>query len=434
MRFLARPLTQCRTSAKRSGSGRFRLLRDSAAHIHQPVLSFLRLDWLGTDRVVGYSRAVALLYIPALVILLLIAAEVISIPADQKGTDFVSFWVAAKLVLAGGNPYDLSQLFALQGESLYAFFYPPPFLFPILPFGALPFGIALTVWAVLGTALAVLAIRPFSPSIWPVLAFPPLLVNAAHGQNGALTAALFFGAALTFEKRPFLAGLLLGCFIIKPHLALLFPVAFLAGRRWSVVAGGAVSASFWLAASFFAFGPDIWADFMAKGAEATAHMEHDTTLHPKFVSLFGMVRAPGGPLWASYGAQAIAALAAAICVAIAWKREDSAFAMSVLATGAVLATPFVYSYDLVLLLLPLCWLARDGLQRGFRPWVKLAMTVAFWTPLVDRILGISMGINPAFLANAGLMAALFWQRTGRQACHRTIDSDAGHEGEFMGNA
>lgn len=378
--------------------------------IQKPVLAFLRLDWLGADRIVDYSRAIALLYVPGLAFLLLVAADVLTIPSDHTGTDFVSFWTAAKLIISGGSPYDEAAHFALQEGSHYAFLYPPPFLFPILPFGYLPYGVALTLWALLGIAVVAVLARRFSPSIWPVLAFPPLLVNAAHGQNGALTGALFFGAALAMEKRPFLAGLLLGCFVIKPHLALLFPVAFLFGQRWKVIAGGAVSALFWIGASYLSFGPDIWREFLTKGAEATEYLEYNELLHPKLVSLFGMVRTPGGPLWLAYGMQAAAALVAAACVAWAWRSGDTAFGMAVLATGAVLTTPFIYSYDLVILLLPIAWLARDGMARGFRPWVKTAMVVAFWMPLVDRVLGVSLGVNPAFVANAILMAALFYQR------------------------
>lgn len=412
-RIFGRALTQCLCRANRSGGAVFRLPLRRSAPNQAAMKAFLRLDWLGTDRIVGYSRAIALLYVPVLAFLLLVSAGVVSIPSDHTQTDFVSFWAAAKLILAGGSPYDQAALYALQGPSKYAFLYPPPFLFPILPFGALPYSTGLFAWVIAGIAIFFMAARKLSPSPWPVLAMPALLVNAADGQNGALTGALFVGAALTIEKRPFIAGLLLGCFIVKPHLALMFPFAFLFGRQWQVIAGGIVSVLFWVLASTLAFGPDIWPGFMAKSAEASALLADNAMLHPKMASLYGMIRAPGGSLALAYAAQALSALIAAACVAYAWTRRDAAFGMAVLGAGAVLTTPFIYAYDFVLLIVPLVWLARDGMARGFAPWVKLAMVVAFWMPLVDRVFGANIGVNPAYLANAALMAALFYQRNWR---------------------
>src|ERR1700744_2183526 len=64
------------------------------------------------------------------------------------------------------------------------------------------------------------------------LAAPAAYVNAMSGQNGAFTAALMGGGILLLEKRPLMAGTLLGALCIKPHLALLVPIALAAGGHW----------------------------------------------------------------------------------------------------------------------------------------------------------------------------------------------------------
>ena len=367
---------------------------------------------MGRDRVVSYARLTSLLYIPGLVFLLLVALDLLPIQRDTTGIDFVSFWTAARLILEGGNPYDFASLAAQQSGSKYAFLYPPPFLMVVLPFGVLPYSVALLAWVGIGIAAFVAVARNLVPSVWPVLAFPPLLINAAHGQNGAITATLFIGAALVMGRRPFLAGMLLGCLIIKPHLALLFPIAFLSGRKWAVVLGGAASVVLWCAASYLLLGSEAWVGFLTKGSEAKGLLEHNAMLLPKMVSVFGMLRAPGAPLWLAYGAQVAVGLAAAFAVSVSWAKagEDTGFPMAVLATGAVLATPFIYSYDFVLLFLPIAWLAEDGMRRGFKGWVKAIMVVAFTIALFDRQLSSVIGFNPAFLASALLLFGLFHQR------------------------
>ncbi len=42
------------------------------------------------------------------------------------------------------------------------------------------------------------------------LAFPAVLINVGHGQNGFLTAALLGGALVVLDRRPLFAGILFG--------------------------------------------------------------------------------------------------------------------------------------------------------------------------------------------------------------------------------
>ena len=75
-----------------------------------------------------------------------------------------------------------------------------------------------------------------------ILAFPAFLVNAGHGQNGFLSAALIGGGALCSTSAPLLAGLCLGALVYKPQLAVMIPIALIAARRWTTLAAAAASA------------------------------------------------------------------------------------------------------------------------------------------------------------------------------------------------
>src|SRR5579871_300515 len=156
----------------------------------------------------------------------LIAAAWIALSAgglDRRGEpiggDFVSFWTASRFVLAGHPDlaYDTAAHWAAQkalfGPSLgyAAFFYPPTALLLCAPLGLLPYFASLAAWLAATGYAYVRVLRGFLPSLdsVTVLAFPAALVNATHGQNGFLSAALIGGAFLVLDRRPRLAGLLI---------------------------------------------------------------------------------------------------------------------------------------------------------------------------------------------------------------------------------
>ena len=126
-----------------------------------------------------------------------------------------------------------------------AFFYPPMFLILCLPLGLLPYLASLAVWLAATGLAYVRVVRAWLGErldALPALAFPAVLVNAGHGQNGFLSAALFGAGALWLERRPILAGVCFGCLVYKPQLGLMIPLALLAAGRWKTLAGAAGAA------------------------------------------------------------------------------------------------------------------------------------------------------------------------------------------------
>ena len=113
-----------------------------------------------------------------------------------------------------------------------------------------------------GYLLIVRRIAPHHLIIWWALAFPGAFQNFGYGQNGFLSVILLGGGLLLLESNPFLGGLLLGLFSYKPHLAVLVPLALLAGRRWRALAGLLTGALGLALASLWVFGPDIWRVFL----------------------------------------------------------------------------------------------------------------------------------------------------------------------------
>jgi len=363
--------------------------------------------WLDRDRVTGYAKILAIAYVPLLVIpyRYAIGAEA----GGRPSVDFMSFWSAA--VLAWRDPasaYDAATQIAFQAQHFASdgrylpFLYPPPFLALVAPLGLLPFALAYPLFVAVTYGVYVAFARRLLPgATWPIAVFPALYVNAVQGQTAALFTGLFAGASMLVERRPWLAGALYGCLIFKPQLGLLIPVALIAAGQWRAVLGAAISATALLAAALLLFGPQTYAAFLTNSA-TSAGLLHGVLDWAKVQSLFGAVRQVGGPFWLAAGMQAAMALLAAVVVARVWRSPaDVLTRAAALATGALLATPYVLDYDFVLLIVPVCWLARGGLQGGFGPWDRAILVLAFLGPVACRYLAIAAGFNLAPLALAG---------------------------------
>jgi hypothetical protein len=381
------------------------------------VLAALRrADWLDGARARRWATILLACLAVAAVAWLVTAHDLIDAAGRPLGTDFLSFYAAARLALVGlpALAWDPAAHAAAEtavfGRELgyWAFFYPPPFLVLVLPLGLVPYGTALLVWIGATTAAALTVLRRLAPTVPAValLAAPALWLNAGHGQNGALTLALLVGGLLLADRRPLIAGLLLGCLVVKPHLALVLPVAVLAAGRWRVAAGGALAATALAALSFVAFGAETWRAFLAAGPLARAALEDDLVGAHKMVSVFAAVRLLGGPVALAYAAQAVAAVAALAAVAVTVRRHRPAAPALVAITAAAtpLVSPFLLDYDLTMLLPPLAWLAAAGARRGFRAWEKLVLLAAYLWPLLGRSVAAGLHLPLAPLLAAAVLA------------------------------
>jgi arabinofuranan 3-O-arabinosyltransferase len=295
-------------------------------------------------------------------------------------TDFVNVWAAGRLVLGGhaAAAYDwpthkLAEDSALGHafDGYYGWHYPPPFLFVAAALALLPYTFAFLVWTA-GTFLTYLAaIRTIIGDRVGYLlaaAFPPALANFFVGQNGFLSAALFGGTLILIERRRLiLAGALLGLLSYKPHLGLLFPIALVAGGQWRVIATASVVAGVMTAVSWFAFGSESWVAFLGNvGQSSQAVFAGGKADWSKLQTAFGLVRTLGGSEALAWTAQAAVAVTAAAVVAYVWRsRAPYEIKAAALGTGALLATPYLYTYDLAVLAVPLAFLFRLGRTRGF---------------------------------------------------------------------
>ena len=332
---------------------------------------------------------------------------------NLRQMDFISFWAAGKLVLAGNAKaaFDVAlhnqvQAALVDFDGLMPFAYPPPFLLVVTPFAMLPYGIAAIVWVAITYTLYIAAARRFAPSSgWTAAAFPPVLVNGIIAQNGLLTGAVFISGMTLLKRHPLRSGLMLGCLVIKPHLAVLFPLALAAGRNWRAFAGAAASSVGLSLIALLAFGSDVYQAFFEQMPLFSSIAAQGLVGWHKMASVYASLRLAGAGPAVAWSAHILIACTAALAVGLVWRSDTALDAKAaILAAASVLISPYLYLYDTVLLVLPFVWLARSG--------EDLRVLAALWCISFVVALqnwGLNDVLNPAPLLPIA-MIALIWRK------------------------
>jgi len=337
---------------------------------------------------------------------------------DDKGlgipTDFVNVWSAGRLVLEGqpASAYDWGIQKALQVATLgqdydgnFAWHYPPPFLFVAAVLGSFPYVGAFVAWPVVSflpyaVVIRALVGRPFG---WLLAAaFPALLVNAAIGQNGFLTAALI-GATLYFlPSRPVVAGVCLGLLSYKPQYGLLFPLVLIATAQWRAFITAAVVTTALVLVSWLAFGSEAWrAFFHWLPMFSQAFLTEGRAYWGKMQSLFATIRLCHGSEQAAWIAQWTLDAVVAIVLVRLWRGSAAYWIKaSALATATLLVTPYLFLYDVMVLAVPVALLARAGLSGGFLAYELAALSAAFLLLASYAAVGLPTGFVATLIVAA----------------------------------
>ena len=374
------------------------------------MIAFLQLRWLGRTRVRAYSIILALVSAVSMIWMFQRAM-------GPDGSDFQAFWSAGRLVLSGAaaDAYDPAVMAGVQAKAglrdVFAFVNPPPMLLAVWLLALLEYPLAWVAWVAASYGVWLVVTRRLAPELtWPIAAFPGALVAAWHAQTGFFTSIFQGLAALWLRERPFCAGLCIGALVVKPQLALLFPVALLAARLWRVIAGAAVSVASLLLLSWLLLGsetmlayPQSWAvsDYLLRTGSDEFFLRQ--------VTPYAMVRVMAGH-GAALTVQAAVTLAMAALTWRAWARAGPYEGkLALLFAATPLATPYLFSYDLPFLIIPLCWLVREHRSAALGNWERPVLLALYLSPLVTRAMALPAGLNPMPLVLLALVA-LIWRR------------------------
>lgn len=308
-----------------------------------------------------------LAYIAPAILVLYAAARSFDVVAQAYLMDPHYFWLGARILAQGGDPYDAATWDAAVRASFAEFgaALPPPwpasFRYPlwtavaVLPLAALPLRAATAVWQILlisatvaGAKLALRAAgaptRTLPLFLTIVLASQPFLFTVIVGQFGGVL--LFAIAAYAFaagSRRQIASGLALAVLALKPHVTVfLIPMALadMAGRRRWRAFGAAVGAVAVLVASSLALRPTWPFAWVAELMQAGAAQPNGANV-TGLLTTFGVER-----VWS------LAAFAMVIAAATALLALSPRAPIDIVAVGAcasLLITPYSGSHDHMLL-------------------------------------------------------------------------------------
>jgi hypothetical protein len=339
-----------------------------------------------------------------------------------QSVDFTAFWSASYLAIndAPIAVFDAEKMSAAHraaipdSEYTFEWFYPPTFLLFVLPLALLPYALSYLVWTVFTYLALNFALSKFIATRWAffgLLAFPGVLMNALTGQNGLLVAALFTLACFTLDKRPVVAGILIGLISIKPQFGVLWPVALLCGRHWSAFASATVSTVALATIALIVFDVELWVEFLKRIASVQQNTDSGLTDWIKLPTVYGSGRLLGFGAAPSYTLHLIIAAGAIILMGLAWaKHTPIEIRASLLALATLIVLPRLFFYDLALLALPISLMTVTGLKSGWRPYERPLLLLAWLTPLIGLILAIALKVHLTPIVLASLLFAA-WQRS-----------------------
>jgi arabinofuranan 3-O-arabinosyltransferase len=247
------------------------------------------------------------------------------------------------------------------------------------------------------------------------LAFPVVFTNALVGQNGFLTASLIGGALYLMPARPVLSGICLGLLSYKPQYGLLFPIALIAAAQWKVFFTAGAVAILMASLSWLAFGTESWqAFFHWMPMFSQAFLTEGRAPWGKMQSIFALVRYFGGTEQLAWVFQWIMSGAVAVLLALMWRSRCVSYPLKAasLAAGALLITPYLFLYDLMVLAIPVAFLVRLGLDRGFARYELPALGLAAILLMIFPFVGAPTGFGATLIVTTLIArrAGPWWRR------------------------
>ena len=329
------------------------------------------------------------------------------IPQYQVRNDFRLVYGAALVGLRNGynHLYDLADQEAAirslgSGFNPQPFITPPPLVWLVTPFTALPFDVAIVLWTVVLLAALLLTWCLLAPGVGLeraahlvlLIGVFPVAFGVIVGQPVALVAAAVAATWWLIRRdHPVWAGFALSFLVFKPQLALLVPLCLL-------ISGHAKTFGAWFTASAFItlvalalLGPEGLSRYREVLA-MTQTPEWDITRKYAISGLFGL-----GPLLT-----AVQAFVMVVTLHAAWRNRHAGPEVPIAAgiAGSLLVTPYLGFQDFLMLAVAGWLIVRSGPTA----WQVGMLVVGY------ALLEFCIPIGPVpILAMEGLLLGSLWR-------------------------
>ena len=297
------------------------------------------------------------------------------------GRDFVNYWMGGRLALDGRldvlvdlRAYNalIVERFGHTADDFFVFSYPPSLLPVLLPFGALPYVPALTIWTAINLALLAWSVRLIAADRRPMIAAclaPATLTMVVYGQFSGVMAALVIAAITRGARRPLLAGLCLALISVKPQLAAVVGLLMLLIGQWRAVAWSVPGAAAVAGLPVLLFGLAPWENFFH------VTMPFHVWLFQEFIpdhlrtllSIYAAARLEGMSFIAAQAVQMSFGFAVVAGAVLLTRRDGlNPRTLTLLLLAGIAALAYFQHYDLAIVA-PALAVALFGSEQGERP-------------------------------------------------------------------
>ncbi|MGA0601980.1 glycosyltransferase family 87 protein [Caulobacter sp. KR2-114] len=320
----------------------------------------------------GLEPVPAWIRYPALLMLALVLAKVDWAKAahilhiQPFALDYLPLWTAGRMALTHpGHLYNFRAITEAQRWLIGGlnrerpWIYPPSALLMFSPLSLASFWSSTVIWVLATVAALAGAAQKFIPrerllGMVLIAALPATSLTVLAAQTTFLTVCATALGVLLIERRPILAGVLLGlAACLKPTALVFLPLAYLAARSWRPFVATAATGIAVATVTTLWLGPMVWLDWV----KALPHFERIVLYDPAFIPSMISPASAGVHLHASEDAmlllRAASTFAGAGLVWWVWRRRsDPAFRLIALMAAGLLASPYAMRYDAALFVVP----------------------------------------------------------------------------------
>jgi hypothetical protein len=298
-----------------------------------------------------------------------------SMDYHNNNNDFFTFWLAGHMITRAGSPYDTAQwlagyhLFDIRYIPNPAFLYPLPLALLLAPLGLLPFHSAYVFWVALTQLMIVACLvillametNPrgkffFIPLLIGIMLFRPTSLTLTQGQvSGLFLFALVWIAFLWHKGRWFWGGFLLGLLALKPNLGfiiiLLVAIWLVLNKNWRTLCGTLIAGIITLVAGLI-YNPAWVVQYLHVGSNKLAETFGGSPTIWGLGALISHNQITATLIFGSLtGLLILFGFFRVLLSAHATMLPVDVVALAVCVT--LLVTPYTWTYDQLLLILPL---------------------------------------------------------------------------------
>lgn len=320
-----------------------------------------------TSRIILITGGILVLCLAAY----LIAAKIVN-SIEYQNSDFFSFWLAGRLVTQGGNPYSPAQwvpghqIFGATWISDQTYLYPLPLSLFFAPLGLLPLlqgyivWVAISIIMILASLFLIMVHNPNSsriaiPLLVGLLFFRPTILTLFQGQISAMLLLCLAGTLYLWEKGHWEWGSsLLPLLLLKPNLGgpllLLLSAWLLFRRRYRSILAMAFSGMILLGIGFLQ-NPHWLSAYWSIGNLKVAQNFGGS---PTVWGLGYLICRAHSPCMSVFGGITTLLLIVVYVWLALWRLNLTPLQVISLAVSTtLLVTPYTWTYDQLLLVIPI---------------------------------------------------------------------------------